>query len=60
MGWVRKQVNEHSCKKPMIGSDQSVTPGDIWECPYESCKARYLVDYDQREGNYFRLITGVR
>lgn len=45
MGWVRRKVNEHQCKKPQW--DSGIHEGDIWEC--DVCKTRYEITHIEFE-----------
>lgn len=53
MGWIRRQADEHRCKKPEVARDPTVTPGDIWHCDDPGCGKTYTVKEDQRDGKWF-------
>jgi hypothetical protein len=55
MPWLKRYIDEHRCEKPNLAIEKDVYRGDIWECPVETCKKRYVVHDDQRDGHYFVL-----
>lgn len=55
MGWIKRKIDEHVCKKPDFHKD--VATGDIWQC--DECNLKYRVaqvhnqQFDQRENEWY-------
>lgn len=55
MAWIRRQADEHVCRKPQLSVTWGVRDGDIWEC--DDCLRQWEVHSDQRDGAYWMPAT---
>jgi len=55
MPWRYRHSEQHVCQLPKI--DDTVWPGDIWQCDVVSCGKHYIVKDEQRDGLYYSVIS---
>ena len=55
MTWIQRDADYHKCVLPEHIKNDGVTTGDIWECDFPPCKAKWQVtmESDQREPGYW-------